>query len=87
MPGTLDTSSDRDRDNFQQLPIVSGVQSPQQQQYLVREGRPGMKASALFHNIVLTMLIKYTWNTFYHFYGLSFNKKCSLFMLFYVCCV
>ncbi|KAJ1522361.1 hypothetical protein ONE63_002653 [Megalurothrips usitatus] len=39
--GTHDTSSERDRDNFQQLPIVSGGQSPQQQQYLVREGRPG----------------------------------------------
>lgn len=41
LSGTQDTSSDRDRDNFQQLPIVSGVQSPQQQQYLVRDGRPG----------------------------------------------
>lgn len=41
VPGAQDTSSDRDRDNFQQLPIVSGVSSPQQQQYLVRDGRSG----------------------------------------------
>lgn len=47
VPGTNDASSDRERDNFQQLPLVSGAQSPQQQQYLVRDGRTGEHATSV----------------------------------------
>lgn len=45
VPGIHDTASERDRDNFQQMPLVSGAQSPQQQQYLVRDGRSGRTAA------------------------------------------